>query len=57
VLSSVSSSRIAHEVLLDALDLVGEVGALAPDLLEAVDDVLEQLVDGVGCSREHDGSA
>ena len=33
------------EPLLDVLDLVGQLAALAPDLLEAVGDVLEQLVD------------
>ena len=30
---------------LELLEPVGEVGALAPDLLEAVGDLLEQLVD------------
>ena len=38
--------------LLEVLDLVGELAALAPDLLEAVGDVLQQLLDVVrACSR------
>ena len=36
---------------LELLEAVGEVGALAPDLLEAVGDLLEQLVDRRGGSR------
>src|SRR5262249_40323646 len=36
---------VAHEILLESLDLVGEVRALAPHDLEAVDDRVEQLVD------------
>src|SRR5204863_7567134 len=43
---------IAHEILLDAFDLVGEVRAFAPDLLEAFDDVLEQLVDDAALVAE-----
>src|SRR5437016_4128681 len=35
----------ADEVGLELLDLVGEVGPLAPDVLEAHHDVLEELVD------------
>ena len=34
----------ADEVGLELLDLVGEVGALAPDVLEARDDLVEQPV-------------
>ena len=33
---------VAREVALELLDLVGEVGALAPDVLEAVGDVGEE---------------
>ena len=35
------------EVELELLDLVGEVGALAPDVLEALGDLDEQGVDRV----------
>ena len=38
---------VADEVDLELLDLVGEVGALAPDVLEAVGDLDEQRVDRV----------
>ena len=37
---------IPHEVGFELLDLVREVRALAPDVLEADDDLVEQLVDG-----------
>ena len=43
------SKRLELAVLrslgLELLEPVGEVGTLAPDLLEAVGDLLEQLVD------------
>ena len=32
---------------LELFEAVGEIGALAPDLLEAVGDLVEQLVDGL----------
>src|SRR5436190_19929235 len=35
---------VAHEVRLELLDPVAQVGALAPDVLEAGDDLSEQLV-------------
>ena len=35
----------AHELVLELLDLVRQVGAVAPDVLEARGDVLEHLVD------------
>ena len=38
---------VADEIGLELLDLVGEVGAVAPHVLEAVGDVLEQPV-GLG---------
>ena len=41
----------ANEVGLELLDLVREVGALAPDVLEARDDLLEQPVGLRGDSR------
>ena len=37
----------ADEVALELLDLVGEVGAVAPDVLEALGDLVEQSVDDV----------
>ena len=43
---------IANEVAVEPLDLVREVGALAPHLLEALDDVLEQLVDDLAVVPE-----
>jgi hypothetical protein len=36
---------VADQVALELLDLVGEVGALAPHVLEARDDLVEQRVD------------
>ena len=36
---------VAHEVSFQLLDLVGEVRALAPDVLEADDDLVEERVD------------
>ncbi len=42
-----SSSRLQLvELVLDRLDLVGELAALAPDVLEAVGDLGQQLLDG-----------
>src|SRR5438552_10705712 len=38
---------IANEVVLELVDLVGQVGPLAPDVFEAGDDLLEQTVDRV----------
>ena len=49
---------VADEVELELLDLVGEVGALAPDVLEALGDLDEQRVDRVrACSRGRRGRA
>ena len=38
---------VAGELGLELLDPVGEVGALAPDLLERLGDLLDQAVDGL----------
>ena len=43
---------VPRELALELLDPVGEVGALAPDLLEAGRDLLEQLVDGLAAVAE-----
>ena len=38
---------VLRSVGLELLETVGEVGALAPNLLEAVCDLVQQLVDGL----------
>src|SRR5213083_1637843 len=44
---------VALDLRLQVLDPVGELGPLAPCLLERLRDLLEQLVDGAGAIAEH----